>query len=116
MWRLQLLYNPNLKSIRDTPEFAAMIFETLLDRARDRCSQHRDVNGFFPCCLEHVLAAAMVEDNPDLCMDEAIDVVLEWITGAGRDVHWILVLRESVRRNRSMVQSAGERSRLRANG
>jgi tetratricopeptide (TPR) repeat protein len=27
MWRLQLLYNPNLESIRDTPEFAAIVAE-----------------------------------------------------------------------------------------
>jgi hypothetical protein len=27
MWRLQLLYNPNLKSIRDTQEFAAIVAE-----------------------------------------------------------------------------------------
>jgi TolB-like protein/cytochrome c-type biogenesis protein CcmH/NrfG len=33
MWRLQLLYNPNLKSIRDTPEFAAIIAEIEADMA-----------------------------------------------------------------------------------
>jgi hypothetical protein len=60
-----------------------MISETLLDRARDRCRQHRDNNGFCPCCLEHVLAAALVEENPALSMDEAINAVLEWITGRG---------------------------------
>ena len=40
-----------------------------------------------PCCLEFVLAAALVEENPDLCMDDAVDMVSEWIMGAGRDVH-----------------------------
>ncbi len=64
-----------------------MISETLLNRARDRCNQHREINGFCPCCLEFVLAAALVEENPDLCMDDAINVVQEWIMGAGRDGH-----------------------------
>ena len=58
---------------------SAMISETLLNRARDRCSQHRDINGFCPCCLEFVLAEALVEANPGLCMDDAIDVVTEWV-------------------------------------
>jgi hypothetical protein len=33
LWRLQLLYNPNLESIRDTPEFAAVIAEIEADMA-----------------------------------------------------------------------------------
>jgi hypothetical protein len=33
MWRLQLLYNPNLDSIRDTPEFATIIAEIEADMA-----------------------------------------------------------------------------------
>ena len=33
MWRLQLLHNPNLKSIRDTPEFAAIVAEIEADMA-----------------------------------------------------------------------------------
>jgi hypothetical protein len=33
MWRLQLLYNPNLESIRDTPEFAAIVAEIETDMA-----------------------------------------------------------------------------------
>jgi tetratricopeptide (TPR) repeat protein len=33
MWRLQLLYNPNLDSIRDTPEFASIIAEIEADMA-----------------------------------------------------------------------------------
>jgi TolB-like protein/Tfp pilus assembly protein PilF len=33
MWRLQLLYNPNLDSIRDTPEFAAIVAEIEADMA-----------------------------------------------------------------------------------
>ncbi len=64
-----------------------MIPEALLDRARDRCRQHRDINGFCPCCLEFVLAAALVEENPELCMDDAANVVSEWIMGTGREVH-----------------------------
>ncbi len=64
-----------------------VISETLLNRARDRCSQHRDTGGFCPCCLEFVLAAALVEENPELCMDDAVNVVSEWIMGTGRDVH-----------------------------
>jgi hypothetical protein len=34
-----------------------------------------------------VLAAALVEENPELCMDDAINVVSEWIMCGGRDVH-----------------------------
>ena len=64
-----------------------MIPETLLNRARDRCNQHRDINGCCPCCLEFVLAVALVEENPELSMDEAINAVSEWIMGTGRDVH-----------------------------
>jgi hypothetical protein len=37
--------------------------------------------------LEFVLAAALVEENPELCMDDAINVVSEWIMCAGGDVH-----------------------------
>jgi hypothetical protein len=33
MWRLRLLYNPNLESIRDTPEFAAIVAEIEDDMA-----------------------------------------------------------------------------------
>jgi tetratricopeptide (TPR) repeat protein len=33
MWRLQLLYNPNLESIRDTPEFAEIVAEIEADMA-----------------------------------------------------------------------------------
>jgi TolB-like protein/cytochrome c-type biogenesis protein CcmH/NrfG len=33
LWRLQLLYNPNLKSIRDTPEYAAIVAEIEADMA-----------------------------------------------------------------------------------
>jgi len=33
MWRWQLLYNPNLESIRDTPEFATIIAEIEADMA-----------------------------------------------------------------------------------
>jgi hypothetical protein len=33
MWRLRLLYNPNLESIRDTPEFQAMVAEIEADMA-----------------------------------------------------------------------------------
>ncbi|MEE9253935.1 MAG: tetratricopeptide repeat protein [Pseudomonadales bacterium] len=34
MWRLQLLYNPNLEPIRDTPEFAAVVAEIEADMAQ----------------------------------------------------------------------------------
>ena len=66
---------------------STVIPETLLNRARDRCNQQRDINGFCPCCLEFVLAEMMVEENPELCMDEAINVVSEWIMCGGREVH-----------------------------
>jgi hypothetical protein len=65
----------------------AVISEALLNRARDRCRQHRDIDGFCPCGLEYVLAAALVEENPGLCMDDAVNVVSEWILCAGGDGH-----------------------------
>ena len=65
---------------------SSMISEALLNRARDRCSQHRDINGFCPCRLEFVLAERLIEENSELCMDDAINVVSEWIRCAGRDV------------------------------
>jgi hypothetical protein len=37
--------------------------------------------------LESVLAESLVEENPELCMDDAINVVSEWIVGARGDVH-----------------------------
>ncbi len=40
MWRLQLLYNPNLKSIRDTPEFAAIVAEIEADMAEQLARVH----------------------------------------------------------------------------
>jgi hypothetical protein len=64
-----------------------VIPETLLNRARDRCRQHHDINGFCPCCLEFVMAEMLVEENLGLCMDDAVNVVSEWIMGAGGDVH-----------------------------
>jgi hypothetical protein len=33
------------------------------------------------------MAEMLVEENPGLCMDDAINVVSEWIMGTGRDVH-----------------------------
>ena len=29
------------------------------------------------------MAEMMVEENPELCMDDAVDVVSEWVMGAG---------------------------------
>jgi hypothetical protein len=34
-----------------------------------------------------VLAAALIEENPELCMNDAVSVVSEWIMCAGGDVH-----------------------------
>jgi hypothetical protein len=33
------------------------------------------------------MAETMVEENPELCIDDAINVVSEWIMCAGGDVH-----------------------------
>jgi hypothetical protein len=40
MWRLQLLHNPNLDSIRDTPEFAAVVAEIEADMATQLARVH----------------------------------------------------------------------------
>jgi len=29
----------------------------------------------------------LIEENPDLCIDDAVNVASEWIMCAGRDVH-----------------------------
>ena len=65
----------------------AVISETLLNRARDRFRQYRDINCFCPCCLEFVMVEMLIEENPELCMDDAIEAVSEWIMGTGREVH-----------------------------
>jgi hypothetical protein len=85
-----------------------MISEAILDRARNRCSQRRDVDGFCPCCLEHVLAAALVEENPELSMDEAVNVVLEWIAcgGAGRALNFGVTRVGAVQLSRGIVLAA----------
>jgi hypothetical protein len=33
------------------------------------------------------MAEMMVEENPELCMDDAINVVSEWVMCGGRGVH-----------------------------
>ena len=33
------------------------------------------------------MAEMLVEENPELSMDDAINVVSEWVLRAGRDVH-----------------------------
>jgi hypothetical protein len=63
-----------------------VISETILNRARERCNQHREAGGFCPCCLEYVLAQALVELNPGLPMDAAVDVLVEWVLSGGREV------------------------------
>jgi tetratricopeptide (TPR) repeat protein len=40
LWRFRLLYNPNLESIRDTPEFAAVIAEIEADMATQLARVH----------------------------------------------------------------------------
>ena len=42
MWRWQVLYNPNLDSIRDTPEFAAIVAEIEADMA-DQLARVREM-------------------------------------------------------------------------
>jgi hypothetical protein len=29
----------------------------------------------------------LIEENPELCMDDAVDVVSEWVMCGGREVH-----------------------------
>jgi hypothetical protein len=33
------------------------------------------------------MAEMMVEENPELCMDDAVNLVSEWVMRGGRDVH-----------------------------
>ena len=53
--------------------------ENLINRARERCTRHRDVPGFCSGCFQWVMAEMLVEENRELCMDDAINVVLRWM-------------------------------------
>ncbi len=43
--------------------------------------------GFYTVCFQWVTAEMLVDDNPELCMDDAINVVSEWLLRAGRESH-----------------------------
>ena len=61
--------------------------EVLIKRAQGRCRHHQNFPGFRSFCFQWVMAQMLAEENPELCMDDAINVVSEWMLRAGRDAH-----------------------------
>ena len=58
--------------------------EILIDRTRKLCASHRSVPGFCSICFKWVMAEMLVEENSELCMDDAIRVVEEWTLRYGQ--------------------------------
>ena len=61
--------------------------ETLLSRVRARCTHPPEFPGFCVSCFQWVMAEMLVEENSELCMDDAINVESEWLLRAGREFH-----------------------------
>jgi hypothetical protein len=61
--------------------------EVLIKRAKRRCSHRQNLPGFCSFCFQWVMAQILVEENPELCMNDAINVVSGWMMCAGRHVH-----------------------------
>ncbi len=53
--------------------------ETLLARARELCTRHRVGPGFCSSCFQLEMAAMLCEENPALYVDDAINLVSEWM-------------------------------------
>ena len=58
--------------------------EVLVNRARERCSHRPMISGFCSTCFQWAMAEMLAEANAELCMDDAINVVSEWMLSAGR--------------------------------
>ena len=61
--------------------------EDLIKRAQGRCRHRQNLPGFCSFCFQWVMTQMLVEENPELCMDDAISVVSEWMLRAARRVH-----------------------------
>ncbi len=61
--------------------------EVLINRAREQCSRGQQISAVCSLCFQREMAQMLAEANPEFCMDDAIDVVSEWMLRAGRDVH-----------------------------
>ena len=53
--------------------------DTLLQRASERCSQHRQVPGFCNDCAMDELQEMLLEENPELSRGGAHDLAWEWV-------------------------------------
>ena len=59
-----------------------MDLNALVDRARARCSREHRAADFCPLCFELEMIEMLVEEHPEMCRDDAINVVSEWILSA----------------------------------
>ena len=53
--------------------------DTLLARARARCAHHRIVPGVCSLCFQQEMAEMLLEENPELCRNDAVNLVSEWM-------------------------------------
>ena len=74
-------------SLFATAEDSSVDPGVLIERAKGRCCHRQNLSGFCSFCFQWVMAQTLVEENPELCMDDAINVVSEWMLRVGRDVH-----------------------------
>ena len=59
----------------------------LLQRTRERCSQHRFVPGVCRHCLLWEFEAMVREENPELSREEARELVQEWLRAVDEPAH-----------------------------
>ena len=53
--------------------------DTLLSRARARCAHHLNVPGVCSDCFQREMAEMLLEENPELCRNDAVNLVSEWM-------------------------------------
>ena len=51
--------------------------QTLATRARERCAQHHGTD-YCSRCIREELDQVLLEENPELCRDDATNIVSEW--------------------------------------
>ncbi len=72
---------------RDSSVDCAVTADTLLQRARERCSHDRQVPGFCRDCVMEELQEMMLEENSELCPGDAQDLAWEWAARADEAEH-----------------------------
>ena len=61
--------------------------DTLLAQARTRCAHHRIVPGICSICFQQELAEILLEENPELRRNDAVNLVSEWMMQAKSGDH-----------------------------